>query len=178
MLLEGHPADWFGLGGGTSVQVINSDFPAVTAEADKILFVEAPAPWISMSRPSRAIRQTDLPQRLLRYNALLNIRYGVPIHLVVKTKHFINKKLADRLLKGIEAMEDSVTYQAILEKGQFVGRLQEARSTLIRQGTQKFQAPSEAIQQRIEAIDDLERLEQLLDRVLDAMAWDDLLADR
>ncbi len=62
-------------------------------------------------------------------------------------------------------MEDSVTYQAVIEKGRLEGRLEEARATLLRQGTAKFQAPSETTRQRIESITDLEQLEQWLVRV-------------
>ncbi len=75
-------------------------------------------------------------------------------------------------------MEDSVTYQAVIEKGRLEGRLEEARTTLLRQGTAKFQAPSETTRQRIESITDLEQLEQWLVRVLFASSWDDLMAEK
>ena len=74
-------------------------------------------------------------------------------------------------------MEDSVTYQATIEKGRIAGQLQEARRILIRHGTKKFQEPSEAVRQWIEQIDDLERLERLIDRVFEAPCWDDLQGD-
>jgi hypothetical protein len=70
-------------------------------------------------------------------------------------------------------MEDSVTYQATIRRGE----IKEARSILIRQGTIRFQAPSADVRERIEAISDLERLHRLLVRVLTAASWDDLLAD-
>lgn len=275
MLLENHPLDWlnlFGLGGGRPARVINSDLSTLTAEADKVLWIEAPEPWIVHVEVQTSY-QTDLPQRLLRYNVLLRVRHGVPVHSVAVLlfpeadgpsmsgrlvqespdarcgvdfryqvtrvwreapddlaaglgtialaalavpsaealpaivermkadfathatrdegeiwtalylligRHFRDKALADRLLKGIQAMEDSVTYQAIVEKGRLEGRLEgkiEAEhAALLRLGTAKFQAPSETIRQRIEAMTDLEDLERLLVRVLFASSWDDLMA--
>lgn len=274
MLLEHHPLDWlnvFGLGGGYPARVINSDLSTVTAEADKVLWVEAPEPWIVHVEVQTSYK-TDLPRRLLRYNVLLNVRHGVPVHSVAVLlfpeadgpamsgrlvqespdircglefryqvtrvweespevlaaglgtivlaalavpsaddlpalvdrmkaqfvahptrdegeiwtalyvligRHFRDKDLADRLLKGIQTMEDSVTYQAIVEKGRvkgrLEGRLEEARSTLIRLGTARFGAASEEVRERVEAMTDLEGLERLLVRVLIAASWEDLM---
>lgn len=84
MLLENHPADWlalFGLGGGAPVRVVNSDLSTVTAEADKVLLVEDPEPWIVHVEVQSSYK-TDLPRRLLRYNVLLNVRHEVPVHSV------------------------------------------------------------------------------------------------
>ncbi len=61
-------------------------------------------------------------------------------------------------------MEDSVTYQAVIEKGRLEGRPEETRATLLRQGTANLRAPSETTRQRIESITDLEQLEQWLMR--------------
>jgi hypothetical protein len=268
MLLESHPADWlalFGLGGGAPVRVVNSDLSTLTAEADKVLLVEAPQPWI-VHVELQSTYKADLPERLLRYHVLLSYRHGMPVHsvlvllfpeadgpaldgtvrraspdgrcrleftyqvvrvwrespeglatgigtiplaalavpsaddlpaLVARTKaelarhptpdaeeiwtalyfligrHFGDPALAERLLKEIETMEDSVTYQATIRRGE----IREARKILIRQGIKRFQAPSEDVRQRIEGLADLDRLEHLIDRVPDASSWDDLLAD-
>jgi predicted transposase YdaD len=280
MLLENHPLDWlhlFDLGGGHPTRVIDSNLSTLTAEADKVLWIEAPEPWIVHVEVQTSY-QTDLPQRLLRYNVLLNVRHDVPVHSVAVLlfpeadgpamngrlaqespdgrcgidfryqvsriwqeppetlasgigtialatlatpsaddmpalidrmkaeftahptreegeiwsglyfligRHFKDKELADRLLKGIQAMEDSVTYQAVIEKGRIKG-LQEGRvegrieadhATLLRLGTAKFQAPPESVRQRILAITDPETLEQLQVRLLFASSWDDLMAE-
>jgi Domain of unknown function (DUF4351) len=76
-------------------------------------------------------------------------------------------------------MRDSTTYQAILKEGFQEGREEEARRLLLRQGTRKFGKPDAAIIAAIEAIHDIDRLESLTDRVVDATAgdWNDLLRD-
>ena len=292
MLLEAHPDDWlalFGLGGGAPVRVVNSDVSTVTAEADKVLLVEAPDPWI-VHVEVQASYKADLPRRLLRYNALLNVRHDLPVHsvavllfpeadgpaldgvlrqrspdgrcrlefhyqvvriweaspaeltaglgtvplaaLVVPSaddlpplvehlkatfalhpasdegeiwtalyiligRHFRDKALADRLLRGTQAMEDSVTYQQIvsegvrkgltkgrtegltegLAKGRTEGLLEEARAILLQLGVRKFQTTDDEARLHIEALTDLARLEQLTYRVLTANNWSELLND-
>jgi hypothetical protein len=69
-------------------------------------------------------------------------------------------------------LEDSTTYQAILRKGQ----VKEAHSVILRQGTQRFGLASEPIAAAIRAITDHDRLGRMIDRVLVADGWDDLLA--
>lgn len=103
--------------------------------------------------------------------------------------HFRDKALANRLLKGIQAMRDSVTYQAILEEGMEkglergreegleLGQIQLAHKTLLRQGARRFQEPSEEVRQRIEAIANLEQLQTLLDRVIEVPSWEELFTD-
>ena len=268
MLLENHPADWltlFGLGGGAPVQVVNSDLSTITAEADKVLLVEGPEPWIVHVEIQTSYK-TDVPERLLRYNVLLNVRHELPVHTVLVLlfpkadgpamdgtvrqaspdgrcwvefhyqvvrvwqespesleaglgtiplaalalpsrndlpalvdrmtaefarhptrdegeiwatlfvligRRFEDRELVEQLLGRIRAMEDSVTYQIFRDRG----KVESNQKNLIRFGTWKFQEPSEDVKRRIEAIEDLERLERLLDRLRDATSWDDLLAD-
>ena len=79
-------------------------------------------------------------------------------------------------------LEDSTTYQWIVQKGLQEGRqkgMQEGRSTeaqnlVLRQGTNKFGANATA-EPRLRAIADIDHLERIADRVLDATSWDDLL---
>jgi hypothetical protein len=80
--------------------------------------------------------------------------------------------LVDRLFQGVMNMEESVTYQALLQKG----RVEEARKLLLRTGQFRFGvAANSATRSALEAIDDLEQLEQLADRVLVVQSWDELL---
>ena len=79
-------------------------------------------------------------------------------------------------------MEESVTYQAIMEegvvKGRLEGRLEEARHILFRLGEQRFGAPAGAsVRSRIESINSLEVLEGLSDRMLQVRNWEELLTD-
>ena len=75
-------------------------------------------------------------------------------------------------------MEDSVTYQAILEegeaKGEAKGRANEARALLLLLGTKRFGAPAHEIRARINTISDVNQLESLVARILDASSWESL----
>jgi predicted transposase YdaD len=112
-------------------------------------------------------------------------------------------ELIDRLLEGVQSMKESVTYQKILregraegravgrvegraegraagraegrDEGRVEGRAEEARRILRRLGGKRFGKPDAHIDAALDAIADLERLEQLSDRVLEVMTWDELL---
>ena len=96
-----------------------------------------------------------------------------------------SEELASQLLEGVQKMQESTTYQAILREGRNEGRnegLIEGRITgekqlLVRQGTKRFGKPNTPILAAIEAIRDVERLEALGERLLDpdVRDWDDLL---
>jgi len=81
-------------------------------------------------------------------------------------------ELIDRLLEGVQNMKESVTYQKILREG----RAEEAKRILKRQGSKRFGKPEPLIEAALDAIADLERLEQLSDRVLEVTGWEELLA--
>ena len=72
-------------------------------------------------------------------------------------------------------MEDSTTYQEILEKGMTQGLSQGQRAVLLRQGTKRFGPPPASIATALQAITDPTQLEHLEERILDAVDWDDLL---
>jgi predicted transposase YdaD len=95
------------------------------------------------------------------------------------------------MILGIRGIEESSVYQDIFAKGeaegaakgraegrmegQAEGAVDEARNTLLRQGRKKFGPSTEAVHARIAALDDLDRLNDLLDRILDVSSWDELL---
>jgi hypothetical protein len=72
-------------------------------------------------------------------------------------------------------MEESVTYQAIIRKGEVRGAIQELRKTLLRQGTLRFGPPTETVRTALESISDLGRLEGLSERLLFVNDWATLL---
>jgi len=82
-----------------------------------------------------------------------------------------------QLLKGVRSMEESVTYQAIIEEGRVKGRTEEACRILLAMGTKRFGKPSARIRKLIAARTDPAVLEQLATRLLDIDSWDDLLSD-
>ena len=81
-------------------------------------------------------------------------------------------------------MEESTTYQAILEEGHIKGhtqgltqgRCEGLRSVILRQGTKRFGPPSALIAKDLQSQTDMGQLELLVERILDASCWDDLMA--
>jgi hypothetical protein len=72
-------------------------------------------------------------------------------------------------------MEESTTYQAIVRKGREEGRAEGVRHMLLLQGETKFGPPDAVTRGAIEAIDDVQRLEQLGVRLVTAGSWQELL---
>jgi len=85
-------------------------------------------------------------------------------------------ELIDRLLEGVQSMKESVTYQKILREGRAEGLVEGERRILRRLGGERFGMPDAHIEAALDAIADLERLEQLSVRVLHVKTWDELLA--
>jgi hypothetical protein len=69
-------------------------------------------------------------------------------------------------------MEESTTYQAIIRKG----RLAEARRFLLLVGEAQLGPPSEAARAALNALEDVDRLEQLGKRLPQVASWEELLA--
>lgn len=281
-LLESHPADCLRLAGlatSAAINVIDADLATVIAEADKVFRINERRPWL-MHFEAQASYDSDLPQRMLRYNVLLKNRHGLPVRSVVIllrpkadgpemtgfVRHSLadevylefryrvvriwqmpvesvlaggvgtlplapiadvaiddlpevigrmkervsaevtrseeamlwtatyvlmglryDKALADELLRGVRAMEESVTYQAIIRKGeakgkaegkaegQAEGEINEARRILLRVGTKEFGIPDAATRAVIARIVEREQLETLIERVRDVNDWQQLL---
>ena len=72
-------------------------------------------------------------------------------------------------------MEESSTIRAFIEEGRVKGRIQEARRMILRLGRVRFGVAGDALVSRLEAISDLEQLEQLVERILIISSWDELL---
>lgn len=68
-------------------------------------------------------------------------------------------------------MRESDTYQAILDEGRVEGN----RRTLLRLGLRKIGEPDQATRIAPFAITDPDRLELLIERLLDVSTWSDLL---
>jgi hypothetical protein len=79
--------------------------------------------------------------------------------------------MAAELLKGVREMEESSTYQWVMEKG---GK-KALRETLLDLGTLRFGQPDATAVAALNSLDDKERLARMRHRLLDAADWDDLL---
>jgi predicted transposase YdaD len=98
-------------------------------------------------------------------------------------------EIVESLLKGVHhIMQESSTYQAIIEEGEkrgekrgkLAGRkeglLNGKRESLLILGRKQLGRPSEAVRDTIEKIASVKQLDNLLLRVLDAENWDELLS--
>ena len=87
--------------------------------------------------------------------------------------------LAEHLLRGVLSMEESVTYQLIVEEGKArgiaQGRAEEAKRLLLLWGRKRFGAPDAATKAALDSIDNLRRLEELSERLLEVKSWEELL---
>jgi predicted transposase YdaD len=92
-----------------------------------------------------------------------------------------SEELTSQLLEGVQKMQESTTYQAILREGRneglIEGRITGEQQLLVRQGTKRFGKPDTKILAAIEAIRDVQRLEALGERILDpdVRDWNSLL---
>jgi hypothetical protein len=112
--------------------------------------------------------QTDAaPERVRR---LLTASY-------VLTGLRVPRDVALELFQGVRAMRDSDTYLAILDEGREAGRIEELRKMIIRLGKKYFGSPDEIVIAAIAAVNDPERLENLLERLADVESWQELLAN-
>ena len=147
--------------------------PVANVEPEKV-------PEVLMAISERFVRETSPEQAATLWAAtkvLMGLRYPKEQVEVFTTG-------VSAMILGIRGIEESSVYQDIFATGEAKGRdagrvegaVEEARKTLLRQGRKKLGPPSEAIEARITVLGDLDRLNDLLDRILDVATWDQLLA--
>lgn len=84
----------------------------------------------------------------------------------------LNRERALDLFRRIRAVEESTTYQYILEQG----AIKEARRILLEQGATKFGAPARKVRSALKELEDISRLRRMALRLITAGSWDDVLA--
>jgi hypothetical protein len=82
------------------------------------------------------------------------------------------RDLARQLFRGVRAMSDSDTFLAILDEG----RIDALKKVILMQGRKRFGPPDEAVRATVSALSDLDRLEFLVERLLDVSSWQELFA--
>jgi predicted transposase YdaD len=144
--------------------------------------------------PISDVREADLPevlaqmkQRAARLGDRGRLgRWWTAVYVLMGLRY--QQAVVDRLLQGVLDMEESTTYQAILRKGmaegvvqgvvegRALGAVEEARKMLLQMGERRFQAPAPAdLRSRLEGMQDLPPLEELLLRLGQLQSWDELL---
>lgn len=83
----------------------------------------------------------------------------------------IPRDVALQLFQGVRVMHESDTYQMILEEGETRG----LHRTLLSLGRKRFGEPSQAAQDTLLGITNIERLRRLSERLLDVTTWQELL---
>lgn len=84
-LVERYPGDWMAqLGFSTSctVELIDADLSTITTQADKIVKVNDPEPWL-MHVELQAGRDPHVDRRALKYNVLAYDRHDLPVDTVI-----------------------------------------------------------------------------------------------
>jgi hypothetical protein len=84
------------------------------------------------------------------------------------------RTLVSELLRGVHGMKDSVTYQAIVEEGE----VKALHRALLHLGRKRFGPPNPASEMAVHGIEDPDRLERLIDALLEVSSWEELLATR
>jgi predicted transposase YdaD len=132
--------------------------------------------------PIADAKAEQLPEVIARMEARIAAEIPVPdrrelwttVYLLMGLRY--NRSVIHELLKGVPGMEESTTYQEILEKGEARGRITEARALLLKFGGKRFGVPDASTQAALEAITSIEELERLADRLLEVESWQELLA--
>lgn len=90
------------------------------------------------------------------------------------------REFVETLLQGVQGMEESVTYQAILNKGRDLGHdeglAEGEQKALLIMGQKRFGKPSPKVVKRIKAIIDESTLLALIDRLTEVSSWNELLS--
>jgi hypothetical protein len=133
-----------------------------------------------------AITPQELPALVRQTEALLDheTKPGLAAEIWTSIRILMGLRFKDEfvngLLKGVKAMKESTTYQAIVEEGREMGRaegaVKEARAIILRLATLRFGAPDAQKISTLNSITSLERLDIVADRVMYVSNWDELLA--
>jgi hypothetical protein len=135
--------------------------------------------------PLGDVRQQDLPSVIARMKQRLE-REAPPgqaadlwsaAYILMGMRY--EEALVQRLLQGVLTMKESVTYQAIIRegeaKGKAEGKAEEARRLIFLQGRDKFGEPPMEAEAALNALSDVNRLEELSLRLLRVSSWKELL---
>jgi predicted regulator of amino acid metabolism with ACT domain len=85
-----------------------------------------------------------------------------------------NEYLAKALAERVGEIEAKMRAEG-LSVGEAKGRVKEARLAVLKVAAKRFGAAPTTVEAAINAINDCERLERIIDRILDAADWNDLL---
>ena len=134
--------------------------------------------------PLSDVRQEDLPQVVRRMKQRLrreeraraaDIWAATGILLALR----YSEEFVRLLLQEVTGMRESPMYQSIVAEGRAEGRaegaVKEAQKMLLLVGSKPFGPPDKATRAAVQAIGDVQKLEELVQRVFDVGSWQELL---
>ena len=137
--------------------------------------------------PLAAVERDQMPAVMERMAGRLQREASPDVarNLWAATSLLLGLRYDDRTVREVVRhmnwLQESSTYQAIMaegrEEGQEIGRTLEARRLLLRLAERRFGTPSASVVATVEAITDIDRLEQLSLELLTASGWNELLGD-
>jgi hypothetical protein len=83
----------------------------------------------------------------------------------------VERDVARRIFRGVQAMHESDTYLAILEEGEEKG----IRAVILLQGEDRFGPPDESVKTSLNGITDLNRLKRMARQAPKAASWQEIL---
>jgi hypothetical protein len=83
----------------------------------------------------------------------------------------LERSIARQIFRGVAAMEESSTYQLILEEG----GIRHSHRHLLRLGRQRFGPPDPSTEAALKAVTDMDRIDRMFDAVLTVSNWEELL---
>jgi len=83
----------------------------------------------------------------------------------------VERQRAWTLFRGVQGMQESDTFQAILDEG----ALKHTRELVLRWGQKKFGPAPDEVLTAVQGIENLERLDRLLEGYTDVSSWQELL---
>jgi hypothetical protein len=140
-------------------------------------FLQGPLGIVPLA-PLSDVNEADLPNVIKQMNARIQqeARPGeagslwTAVGILMGLRY--HAELIELLLEGVHGMTDSTFFQHIVAKG----RLEEARRMVLRIGGERFGPPPQRAETTINALTNLEKIEDLGVRLLHVASWDELLA--
>ena len=124
--------------------------------------------------PLAAVAEEALPEVVRRMEERLEREASEEEASILLAAAFIlaglrlEKQTLAQLFQGVHGMRESSGYQLILAE--------EAKAILLRLGRKRFGPPEPATKVALDAIHDVDRLERMSERLLEAASWQELLA--
>jgi predicted transposase YdaD len=146
--------------------------------------------------PLTAVTEGQLPgiiqqmERRLSTRALRRIAPKIWAATYVLMGVRFPRALVEQLLRGVQSMKESTTYQAILSEGRAEGRVEGrvegraegalagARRLLLRLGETRLGRADASVRASLDDITDIDKLDELGDRLLHVSSWRELLSEQ